>query len=908
MTEQQKSTNAKAEESPVSNAGQGMAGTDRRGTGSAQEIAADPEVTREIAGSAKNPAHFVDIQTQPSRFQPGELVARRFQVIRLIGRGGMGEVYEVTDDHLHGVHIALKTLLPEIARDPAMRKSFEREVLLARSLTHPNVCPIYDIFHGEETEEPLLFLTMKLLPGETLSAELRKRNKLPLIEAMPVIRQIAAGLSAAHAAGIIHRDIKTSNIILNATGEGVHVWVTDFGLARLYQGETTIFNQPVLAGTPGYIAPELYEGRPATVASDVYAFGVVVQKILTEPPGGQDLHLQETGSVGVLPKPWKALIARCVEPDPSKRFQSIDEAMATVESEGAKTGGLALSRRQMLALSTGVAAAAVGGTWFGVHELHSGGPPLPEKRFVALLAWPVAPPEDVPVVASLLDSIGHRLARAEAYVKNLLIISSPDINSAPTYTASPSSLVTSLGANLALAASLSHSKVLTTLTLQVLVAETSQVLRKGSISILPNALAGLADKAANLAANLLDLPRDISLKDPDELQRVSASTYRLFSEAEELAAQPNYAGLDAAIAKYQEALNENPHFALCYAQLSMAYTRQYLRYHEPASLRLADSNATLALQYNPQSARGLLSKALFYLYSGKTDQALDYIAKALQADPENPETLLYKGRAFAYLNRWQDEEVVYRQILRNRPNFWPAHNELGFILAREARYDEAAKEFDEAAVVAPRVALPLANLGTMYAEMGRTADAVEALTKSLQRSPNEVAYMTLGDIAFSAGHYKEALADYSKAKDLNLKNDAAWRNLGDTYAVLSRPALMKESYSTAATILSERLKANPSSGSDWMTLAFYHAKIGDAAAAQEDLKTAEARGATDLESQFTKAQALALLGEKEDALQLLLTCLNRGLSPVEINLAIDLKDVTLDPRYKSAVERLHPHG
>jgi eukaryotic-like serine/threonine-protein kinase len=905
MTELQKSKEVRAAEHSPSAPEE----ADTAATRNQTELASDA-----TSENALYPGH---LKTRQPSFSPGYLVTRRFQVIRLIGRGGMGEVYEVTDTHLHEVRIALKTLLPDMAGDPLLRKSFEREVLLARSLTHPNVCPIYDIFHVEEAGDSLLFLTMKLLPGETLSSRLEERKNLPLNEAEPMIRQIASGLSAAHAAGIIHRDIKPSNIIVDGTGEGLHVWITDFGLARMYQGETTAFNQPVLAGTLGYMAPELYEGRPATVASDVYSFGVVVQRILTGAPGAQDLHLQETQSRGELPKSWRALIAGCLEPDPSRRFQSIDEAMASVTVGKRTSKGPAapyltfsrlLSRRRMLVLSSGAAAAAAGGIWFGIEKMHPALPPLPEKRFVALLAWPLTSGEDAAMVANLLDSIGNRLARAEAYVKNLLIISSPDINTAPTYTGSPASLVSSLGANLALAASLTHTKVLIALTLQVLEAQTSRVLRKDQISISPSAIDELAKKAANMAAALLDLPKDTSLKDPDELQRVSEKAYRLFSEAEELAAQPNSAGLDAAIAKYQETLNEDPHFALCYARLSMAYTRQYLVHHEPASLHLADSNATLALQYNPQSAKGLLSKGLFYLYSGKTDQALDYIGKALAVDPENPDTLLSKARALEYLNRWKEEEEVLQQLLKVRPNYWPAHNDLGWTLFRQAHYAEAAQAFEDAAVVAPRVALPMANLGTMYLELGRTADAVDALTKSLERDPNETAYLGLGDIDFSAGDFKKALVNYSKARDLNPKNDLAWRNMGDAYAMLNKSSQMRECYGNAARVLRDRLMANPSSGADWMTLAFYDAKIGNRSAAEEDLRQAKRHGASDVESQFTNAQALALLGKKDEAVQLVVECLNRGLTPVEIDLALDLKDVRLDPRYKQAVANRRSQG
>jgi tetratricopeptide (TPR) repeat protein len=859
----------------------------------------DQETGRGLPPAApKEPSYRRPEQAGWARFRQGHVLASRFEVVRLIGRGGMGEVYEVVDQNLQRVHIALKTLLPHIAGDTAMQERLEREVLLARSLAHPHLCPIYDIFRSEDSGEFLLFLTMKLLPGETLTDRLAREPKLTLAEAEAIIRQIASGLSAAHAAGIIHRDIKSSNVLVDGEGAGIHAWITDFGLARLFEGEAAILST-VGAGTPGYMAPELYRGKAATVVSDVFAFGMVLQEILSK-------------QLEPAPKAWQRLIAGCCESDPAERFGSIEEAMASLDGPGTRTVKRMqgkLSRRRMLALSAGAAAAAAGGgAWFAFEKKHSAGPPLPAKRFVALLAWPQTAKEDEALVATVLDSIGRRLVRAEAYVANLLIISSPFVNTAPKYGASPASAVTLLGANLALAALLTRAKISVTLTLQLVEADTSRVLRRAHASVLADAIGELGQKGANLAAAMLGLPKDISLADPDELQRVPASAYRTYTEAQQLMDQPNDAGLEAAIVKYQDVVNENPHFALGYAQLSLAYTRQYSLHHDAGSLQLADIDADLALQYNPASVSALRAKAQWYLLSGKTDLALSFLAKALKADPENPQVLLSKARAFGYLNRWRDEEQVYRQILKERPNYWPAYNELGWNLSRQARYQEAAQAFQDAAAVAPQVALPMANLGTMYVELGRTADARDAFEDSLKRGPDETAYLGLGDIAFGAKDYRQALLYYGKARDLDPKNDLVWRNLGDTYAMLGKKNQVKDSYAHAAAVLREVLKANPSSGQEWTTLGFYDAKLGNDADAWEDLRQAERRGATDLESQFTKAQALALLGKQEDALQLVLACLDRGLAPVEINLALDLKDVRLDPRYKQAVAKRQSQG
>ena len=162
------------------------------------------------------------IASAPSagQLKPGQVLIDRFVIVRFIAKGGMGEVYEAEDRFLQGVHVALKTILPQIADDPALRQRFEREVLVAREVSHPNLCPIYDIFHGEQPPANFLFLTMKLLPGETLAARLRRTASISIAEGLAILKQMAAGLAAIHAAGIIHRDIKPNNIMLDGIGFG----------------------------------------------------------------------------------------------------------------------------------------------------------------------------------------------------------------------------------------------------------------------------------------------------------------------------------------------------------------------------------------------------------------------------------------------------------------------------------------------------------------------------------------------------------------------------------------------------------------------------------------------------------------------------------------------------------------
>ena len=227
----------------------------------------------------------IDLKTdlvQPKgRLAPNQILIDRFVIVRFIAKGGMGEVYEAADCLLQGAKVAVKTILPQIAHDPDLLQRFESEVLLARRVNHSNLCPIYDIFHCHQPPPSFLFLTMKLLTGETLEARLRRTPSISIREGLAILKQMAAGLAAIHAAGIVHGDIKPNNIMLDGAGLDVRLCITDFGLARAYTGETALSDKQLAGGTPDYMAPEVHRGLEPSQASDLFALGVVLHQVFT---------------------------------------------------------------------------------------------------------------------------------------------------------------------------------------------------------------------------------------------------------------------------------------------------------------------------------------------------------------------------------------------------------------------------------------------------------------------------------------------------------------------------------------------------------------------------------------------------------------------------------------------------
>ena len=274
------------------------------------------------------------------------------------------------------------------------------------------------------------------------------------------------------------------------------------------------------------------------------------------------------------------------------------------------------------------------------------------------------------------------------------------------------------------------------------------------------------------------------------------------------------------------------------------------------------------------------------------------VSGAAGAAPDASQVLLAKARDLHGQGRRVEEVEAWRQLLLQRPNYWPAHLEMGKALQEEGKNDKAAQAFTEGSVIAPR-AVPLLNhLAEMYLLMDRRPEAEYALSRSIERGPSEFAYTSLGKMAFTAGDYRKALDYFQKARDLAPSRHTVWRNLGDCYGVLAEPGQKDESYRRAAELLQASLNADPAPGGGWMTLAFYQAKLGLRAEAEKSVSLAESHGASDLRSQFQKAQVMALLGKKDDALRLVLDCIAKGLPRAEIELALDLRDVRSDPRYQ----------
>lgn len=289
----------------------------------------------------------------PSGLNPGEVLAERFELRRLAGEGGMGQVWVAFDRQLHE-EVAIKTIRDTVGGGSAAADRFKRELQLARRIAHPNVCKVFDLFEDNASGWPRLFLTMELLAGETLAARLKREGRLTPAEAGSILRAVAAGVHAAHESGVVHRDLKPANIFLSTGPDGKErTVVTDFGLARTAPGFASGGNTEsgIVSGTPDYMAPEQIRGDKATPATDVYALGLIYFEMVKgqRPYEGRNTldswmrRVREgppklAGQVPDLPPRADAFVAKCLGYEPSERFDNAIEAVEVLDGTRALGG------------------------------------------------------------------------------------------------------------------------------------------------------------------------------------------------------------------------------------------------------------------------------------------------------------------------------------------------------------------------------------------------------------------------------------------------------------------------------------------------------------------------------------------------------------------------------------------
>ncbi|HUK43390.1 MAG TPA: tetratricopeptide repeat protein [Candidatus Bathyarchaeia archaeon] len=873
-------------------------------------------------------------------FAVGEVIAERYKIFRFIAKGGMGQVYEVDDLELKA-RVALKTIAPERASSPRQVDRFRQEIQLARTVSHPNVCRVFDLGRQkDDTHGEVLFLTMEFVPGETLSARLRRDGPMPCEQALPLIRQMVSGLAAAHEVGIVHRDFKPGNVMLLPEGSGPGLKITDFGLATNPEQQVTISGtSPEVVGTPAYMAPEQFRGQCSN-HTDIYALGVTVFQTLTgsvptnyempfrspasgsnkaagkaQPSGGkaqsdsgklraigakaQSSESETTKRIG---QRWRDAITKAMAANPDARFETVEEFWQALSGErpagypGWRAIADSFRRHRWLYVANACALIAVIALALtGV--IHN--PFLrPQERHLAVLPFLNIgnDPTDKAFAEGISETLTSRLSQLERFQKSFWVVPAGDARTVK----SPEEAHRDLDVTLAVTGSVQRTQEGVEVTTNLIDAANHRQLASRTLDVPSITLEDLQQQVWESVADMLDLQVPPEVK--AELAAGGTSkpeAYRLYEEGNGYVQRFTVDDLDRAIECFNKALTEDPNFALAYAGLGNAYGAKYYLTKNPAFVELAIRNATRAVELNGRLIPVRMSLARVYQRTGQPDRALAEYKSVLDQDPTVTDAELLEGVLYASKGNNQQAEAVYKHAIARHPTYWFGYLDLGTLYYNTGRFNEAIQQYQSAVGLAPDNPTAYYSLGGSYIAVGRYNDAVVVLKKGLAIKPSAGAWTNLGGAYMYLGKWEEAADAMKQAAELSPHNDMMWRNLGDAYdQIPSRLADARQAYQKALELATEQLKVSPKDPDLLSGIALYHAHLGQKEDAEVFIARALQVAPNNSDTLFTSALVYEIIGHRDKALSALQQAAKAGYSVEEIDKEPELRALRSDPRYK----------
>jgi len=928
----------------------GLALRDAGLTGTRRADVGDLLACAEEMGSFLERPWMADPAAVADPWRPGDCVSGRYRIVRLIGRGGMGEVYEAEDLELR-TRVALKTMRSDVTRDEASLARLRREVELARRIAHPNVCRIFDLGRDERDGHDELYLSMELLAGETLEARITRDGPLREPEATAIAAQLCAGLDAAHDAGVIHRDLKTANVMLVPAAGGVRAVITDFGLAcaahatsatsawpsssgddtassaraTSASGVASGFSAPAvtragdLFGTPHYMAPEQVSGGTVDQAADIFALGVVLYRLVSGryPYDGATAWQVMVRRLTEAPAPlrdgcpdiparWERAVMPCLARERRQRPGRAGDVIRAIEGRGSDRAG----HQRVLVMMTAIAALCV---WpdSGAQLLTT--TPLPQTKRVAVLPFTLAASERASALAEgISESVSARLADLRQLDPQLSSVPFADLRAAGASTLSDARRL--FGVNLAVTGVVRSAGAPSQATLQVslrlIEASTGRPLRQEEAS-----LGGDASTLARPLLALLDMsPTQAQAAALQQLRVASAggaviapSVYEFYEQGKGYLLRSGEHDVEAAIALFHRAVEAQPTFALAQAALARAYAKRYQRAQDAASADAAQQAAAAALRIDPSLAAAHTARGMVLRQAGRRDEAVQAFEAALRIDGRDAETLSQLASTYEELGDPLRAEATFQRAIRANPGYFGGHSNLGRFYLQHRQFDQARQQFRWATELAPDNPRVQSNLGGLYLMLGAYADARATLRHAYDLQPTAAICSNLGTASLALGDTAHAVNMFEQAVALAPRDHRYRRNLGDAYEVAGRLDDARAAWGKAAEMLEASVAQRSGSGGavsadQWATAALYRAKLRDTAAATRWLtEAARVLRPDDAGAQLKIAQAQELIGDRSAALETLARAVGAGLAVSEIEQSTELARLRRDPRYASRV-------
>jgi serine/threonine protein kinase/tetratricopeptide (TPR) repeat protein len=908
------------------------------------------------------PAALCAQDLSSSTFAVDEVISGRFKVLRFIGRGGMGEVYEAHDLD-RNARVALKTIRSEISSDPMTLARFKREIEMALRVAHPNVCRVHDLERHPPPEgsgkPEIVFLTMELLDGETLAARLQSRGKMKCQDALPLIRQMADGLAAAHSVGVIHCDFKPGNVmlvgkmpvavdsqkstqslahvelapaVLDAAGGDLRAVITDFGLARAIRPTVTreglqesLNTGHQLAGTLPYMAPEQLEGQPATAATDVYALGLVAYEMVTgrqpfsgtTPLAAAYKRLSEsppsprTLAPDLFPS-LESMILRCLQREPKSRFATANEALAAL-GESPRTGDRgwwkpagALVRSAAITLGGLILSAVLIASIPQTRERakrYLFPPAIPSRKNIVVLPFKAsdAPAEDRARCDGLTETVTARLVEVAslqvASAEFVLEHHIADIDSARRW----------FGANLALSASWQHEGQTARIVLSLVDTATGQTLGSDTVDAAVGDVFSLQDQVVLHAVRMLQV--QLSAGERKDLTTHGTGVLTAYDFYVQgigyLQRYENPQNVDLAITLLQRAIAADANYAQPQAALAQAYLYKYNSTNNPQWVQQAKVAAKAAESLNSNLSD--VQTAIGYLrhQTGDDQEALRPLQRATELDPNNVEAFQHLGQVYAALGRPVEAERALRSAILIRPACWSCYNELGIFLEDHDRFGESVQAYQKVIELTPDNSWGYTNLGSAYLYLGDFDRALEISRRGLNLEPRDPnAASNAAAAAFYMRRYEEDVRYSQEAIKMQPQQYSYWANLADAYRMMPGEAdLATAAYRQAITLAKEQLNINPKDGEALSRLALFYARTGATAQAQHDLSA----GLNINPNTWNTLEVACLVhlaaGDRQEALKWLAQAVRAGYPRVMLVADPELSELRPDPEFAKLAER-----
>ncbi|MGE5325023.1 MAG: protein kinase domain-containing protein [Actinomycetota bacterium] len=845
---------------------------------------------------------------------PGSLVAQRYRIASLLGMGGMGEVYEAEDNEL-GDRIALKILRPQMSLDQAALDRFRREVLLARRVTHPNVCRVFDIGRHQQQGREVIFLTMELVHGETLSHRLKRTGRIAPDEALIIATQLCQALDAAHKVGILHRDFKCGNVMLVGEGESVRAIVADFGIARWIAPAAVPQNTvslTLVAGTPAYMSPEQVQGRELTAASDIYSLGLVLYETVTGIRPFQDKSLWAEATKRLTEAPvaparlipelnggWSRTILHCLEREPLRRPATVEQVLAALCGKR-RPFSIVLEHRRLAAMAAFVVLAAV---MLGISfRSRLWLTRLPADKRVAVLPFSYAGNDSARLASAygLSESLTRNLARLETSNSKLWVVPWSQVrNWDPQNSEHVPGM---LGVNLVVTGMVEHQGKGLRLHAELRDASTLKNLRSRTIDVSGPEVVILEERLLEQVSAMLQVQPTAGMLQHLAVDHTAVpGAYEFYEQGRGYLRHDDPPNVDLAISLLQKAKELDPRFAIAYADLGFAEILKYRYTREMKWLQQARVTCSQALALNDSLAPAHLTQGMILQESGDLDGAIREFRRALSLDPSDEETLRRLALAYDAAGKVLQAEELIKDTIRRKPADWVSYNFLGYLYFRHAEYAQAEPLFQAASQLAPDYPLALYNLGGVYLVLGKYKEAEAVLARAVTVKPSAGAYSNLGTAYFHLGNYSEATVAFLKATELTPRNYLLWGNLADTYDMAGDRSRAVDAYARAIQELEPVLALRGNDGSLLESLALYYAKLGRKKEAEVVLARALRNPADTPEFPFNAARIYELTGRRKQALSALRRALRAGYSLSEIQSDADFAQLRTDHRYSDIV-------